>query len=349
MPVIDSPTVVAFTSPAEMADHVIGLLRAEASHPGEAGLASRADLDEFMTGLADYARWQLFDEAQFPMSADGMQHVIVGTRLMAERVQRYRRIVLPMAVALATGCAWGGPQQDYLWTRMVNTIANTMPMMGGNSALLELRRYPTVMALYAAALGATYGQRYSALRAVTMDAQVRKGGLSVPVTGIASPLAPFASDAAASVIALISNGEQVTDEQIDAVYEGRLPGRRTPAPDILHAHLRAPFAQLIPDDEEYDEVFDAAELLLTLIAVDAKAQAKAQGSTAYLCGGWTGRFVRREQHRAKKSTAEMHARIRSEGAAWAPLGGGLFGGSALRAITALESYANQFSLPLSAW
>jgi hypothetical protein len=219
----------------------------------------------------------------------------------------------------------------------MRVLANTTPIQGGQTVLLDLRRYPTMAALYAAGLGALYRRNYSALRAVTVDAKFRKDGELIPVIGVCHTWAPYSGfEAAASLVARETDGQTTTDQEIRDLNSGKLGRRHTPASDHLHAQLRDTLRPVIHDAVEYTETFDELEVLLALVAADAKLQAKDIGVSLY--GAWVGAYSWRDRYSKVSAPERMQKQFESAGSAWEPLQAGLFGSSAERAEAAFATF-----------
>lgn len=295
------------------------------------------ELDDYVTRLADAARAECLDTARFPTSSAAFSardwRAIADEYI--ERCDAYWQTVAPTCEALLAGCAWGKVGNDALWSRAMRTVANTTPMEGGTSVLLELRTYPRIMALYAGAIGAVARSNYSALRAITMDAKVRDQGRTVPVVGECHIWTPFSgAEVMASVVAMHTDGTLNLDSDLEPLIQGRKGKRKTPVSDDLHARLREPARSLIGDDDEYSGTFDRVEVLLGVIAQDNKHSLEMKGIYAH--GGWVGRY--RWRGRSGGHAFDLvRAELEEAGIAWAPLQVGLFGGSADRADSAFEA------------
>lgn len=102
--------------------------------------------------------------------------------------------------------------------------------------------------------------------------------------------------------------------------------------DYLHEALRPQFADY--SDTEYDELFDEAEVMLSLIMADLLAQR----SNPYT-EPWLGRFVKEAAECADMQDSRcgrILTTAKAAGRQWPPLQAGLFGGSTER----FESAAN---------
>lgn len=292
------------------------------------------ELDDYVTDLADSARRQCLDPIRFPTSADEMRTPALAARFVIDRVSEYWHIIGHLAEALAAGCSRGTLDHDPLWSRAMRTIANTTPMEGGQTALLELRGYPRVMVMYAAALGAVARGQYHSLREICVDAKYRDQGREVPVIGVSNPWLPFSQmQFVASMPAMHSDGTGASDADIEALRQGRKGVRKSPLSDDLHARLRDTLRPTIRDDDEYDDTFDRVEVLFGVIAEDAATQEKASGR--YVPGGWTGRYTWRNRF-APDTFSAIHNELISQKSSWPPLKAGLFDGSEERANEAFN-------------
>ena len=208
-------------------------------------------------------------------------------------------------------------------------------MEGGQTALLSLRAYPRVMVMYAGALGSVARDQYRSLRAITVDAKFRDQGNEVPVIGVSNPWIPFSEISfVASALAIQTDGTPVSDEDIEALRQGRKGVRLSPISDDLHCRLREILRPTVRDDDDYDEIFDRVEVLLGVIAEDAASQQKAAGY--YLPDGWTGRYTWRSRFAPGGTFGKIRNEFLSQKSSWPPLTAGLFGGSTERANEAFK-------------
>jgi len=189
--------------------------------------------------------------------------------------------------------------------------------------------------LYASGLGSVSRDNYRSLRAVTSDARVRRDGRSVPVIGVASTTRPFSNvPIPPQVMAFEASGEDVTDDDIDALTTGRKGRRFTPVSDYLHDRLREMFRTMIPEDEEYTERFDRLEVFFALIAADARFESI--DSRIHLDMPWYGSFTWRHAYSDDPIEQQIQHEFLRFKDLWDPLRAGLFDGSAERAGRAFE-------------
>lgn len=131
--------------------------------------------------------------------------------------------------------------------------------------LLDLRRWPLIPVLYAAALATVHRGRFGALRAVAVDAVARNArGEKVPVIGGAHLAMPFDDEPmTVQVLSLqVEKQQPVTDDVLSRLRNGRMGKRYTPGSMLLEQLLREPLRPVIPDDDDYLETFDRTEVLL---------------------------------------------------------------------------------------
>jgi hypothetical protein len=292
------------------------------------------ELDDLLSSETNRIREQLLDENRFPTSSSRVDHSPNALWYIVEQCNQYWDVVAPLAQTLVVGCAWGQEQHAPLWARSIQAIAGPAARAsGGQTVLLDLRRYPVLPILYAAGISSVYRQNFVSLRAVTSDARVQRDGRIVPLVGTAALWGPFSNyQVAAQVLALLAAGQQVTTETIQDLSTGRKGRRYTPVSDHLHDRLRQSFDTMIPEDADYTEAFDRLEVLLSLLAIDAKRVAGARG--IYLDSPSLGAFTWRHRYIAQAIELVVHEEFLSAGAAWRPLQAGLMDGSAERAEAA---------------
>jgi hypothetical protein len=103
---------------------------------------------------------------------------------------------------------------------------------------------------------------------------------------------------------------------------------------VQSAWIRAA-ADLILDDREYTEVFDALEVLLGVILTDLRSEP----NDSYVPGPWYGAVTWRDRHARPTPEQQLLDRLRAKGDAAPEVQAGLFGGSGERAIHAAETFA----------
>ena len=298
------------------------------------------ELEDLVLGLACEARAKLLYTVQFPIESSHLADKIEGIRYLATQCMKYWESVQPLCEALTAGCTWGTADQENIWSRAVEGIANTAPaQLSGQSVLLDLRRFPTLPVLYSGGVSAVYRNNYGALRALTIDAQTRTAyGEKVPLIGAAHLSAPFAHNEITSQVLVrhVESGS-VDDDMIQGLIDQRVGRRYTPVADLLFSLLRDLLRPLIVDDEDYQRAFVRLETLLDLIAIDAQLQAE---PGVYIPGPSFGSYTWRYRH-GPPAEQILQVEYEKSGANWAPLAAGLFGSSGPRVEAAFDRYLSQ--------
>jgi hypothetical protein len=294
------------------------------------------ELDDYFTVLANETRQACLDPDEFPTTSDALgKGNATAAQFVIERCDRYWEVSRPLCEAMAIGCTWATREHDALLARTMRVIGNTTPLEGGQQVPLELRAYPRILTLYAGALGALARDNYQALHAISIDAKNRHEGHNVPVISVCNIWVAFTADWMASAVARHTDGVPATPEEIDG-FTRRSGGRKTPVSDDLHSRLRETVRPMIPDNDDYDEIFDRVEVLLGVIAQDVSTAEHAAGRYAH--GGWVGRYVWRNRGRYNMFDL-VQAELAEAGDSWPPLVAGFFGGDTARAEAAFDELA----------
>ncbi len=304
--------------------------------------SQQIQLEDFVMEKANHAATALLDTDKFPASSTKLTNSFEGHRFLLSQADRYWKEVEPLIEVLVVAGTWARPEQSGLWSRAIARVANTATAeRGGNTALLDLRRYPVLPLLYAGGVAAVHRGNYETLRAITWDARVRQDAdHSQPLVGTAHVWRPFSNaELVAQLLAFRSSGDDIDEALFERLRTGRQGKRYTPVSDHLHNRLRDYLRTPIPDDIDYTETFDRLEVLLGTLAIDAAKQAAK--ANAYLPGAWYGSFTWRDRHSTTPLEQRILAEIESEGEGWPPMQAGLFGGSAARAKSAMEQFVEE--------
>ena len=206
--------------------------------------------------------------------------------------------------------------------------------------LTSLRWFPVLAVVYTGALAALHQRNYTALRSIAVDARVRDPmDGRVPFIARAHPWRPFSRfEVVPQLLAFRASGVELNRELAEELIAGSRGKRYTPVSDYLHDMLRNKFRTDLPDDAEYSELFDRAEALLALIAIDADSHLRRERT--YFDGPYFGRFTWREQymHGDGGVAGSLARELSHQGEQWGPLRAGLFGGSLERATVALQAF-----------
>ena len=109
------------------------------------------------------------------------------------------------------------------------------------------------------------------------------------------------------------------------------PDNKWVAPRSQHIHreLRSAFAELIPSDDDYDEVFDRFEYIVSLVETDLESEAR---DVLSIGGQWLDRRARGFTLLPEGIAERVRKEVDRELEAWSPLQAGLFQGSVERLL-----------------
>ena len=307
-------------------DKLEALDRLNSPHPLSATLAV-ASLKKFV--VEDRFRIQLNDlvmsevERLFAqLSSLNVSAYSLDCDSIKQRLELYENSSQILTALIANGCFWGTEEQAVIWSRAIIRILDLAPMAGGTTVLLNLRRYPALLALYAGGIACVAADKYGTLKVLLRDSR----------TSI---------DAAAE-------GKDAMLVRKMAIYE-ILPGealnkcsnqnRKTPCSDRLHKELREIFRTLIPSDVKYDDLFDRWEYMLSLVGFDTTTDDGGYFSAAVGRFGWRNRGFGRDSASITVVLFDEFVKKNSLGG-WAPITSGLFE-SPDRFVKAVEGFKEQ--------
>lgn len=312
----------------ELAEKVRAIKEHNQPHPLSAPLAV-ASLKQYLS--EDRHRIRLHDlvmnetervygqigEELFPVQ--GGQGFATNEAFNAEllrQVRSYEALTDILGAMFITGCFWSEPHHDHLWAKSASRVANPPDVRGQvSTALVNLRRYPAVLLLYAGGIASIAADRYHTLKALLTHAHIREEYGRPGDHPVALVLYPGA----------------LLEQSIAQRLPG-MEGHYTPMSDWLFATLREPLREIAPDDRLYERLFDRFEYLLALVHTDLDGQSNGPGRFSAPLGCFSWRYRREPQYISRIIQQE----IESQQQAWLPLQAGLFGGSLerLRAVKA---------------
>ena len=162
----------------------------------------------------------------------------------ARRMAIYEEATAGLVALLATGAMFSDrDEHDRLWARSVERLATRSMVRGGKTVLLEMQQYPTLLALYALALGAAAAERLESVALVLGSVKVDDQGQQLPVGVSAASWGVLNHDAVKHSI-------------------GGFERRKTPISDHLLDVLRPAVARIIQDDGRLENLYDEVEYLL---------------------------------------------------------------------------------------
>jgi hypothetical protein len=205
---------------------------------------------------------------------------------------------------VANGCFWGTEEQSELWSSAVIRLLDLAPPAIGTSVLVSLRRYPALLALYAAGIACVTAGKFRTLKVLLRDSRT---SVDVPFEG---------KDAM-----LIRKIAIYQILPVDAFNRCSNERRKTPGSDRLHKELREIFRTLIPSDAKYDNFFDRWEYILSLVGFDTYSEDGGNFSPPVGRFGWHNRGLGSDS--AGVITAVLDEFNKRNGA-WEPIASGLF-------------------------
>jgi len=235
------------------------------------------------------------------MPVSGSRDVVAEARLRLSQYEAAAAIVRDLFV---TAGRWCTPAHSELLIESIERLGN-QPETGGVTVLINLRRYPSVLVLYAGGIAAVASGNLRVLRTLLLGPRLRNDradGVRRPAVQELYPQAVLDSREGSAVL----TPSQET---------------HTPLNNHLFEVLREPLRDAIPGDEEYSEFFDLFEYLLALVYVDSLV---ADGAST----PWfpVGRFGWRSRWRQTPAVVERLAReADAMGDQWVGVSFGLFG------------------------
>jgi hypothetical protein len=237
---------------------------------------------------------------------------------LASRVGAYEELSAELSRSVALVGHWSDDAGARLVGRLVGRLANALGRSNGQVPWLKLDRYPALLAMYAAGIGAVAAGREELLAQI-----LTCNGLLEQSRWTANVLVLYPGNV------------------IDHRLAQQLPGlerRHTPVSDHLAEVLGPWLTDIEPDKKAFERTFDRFELLLGLFFYDLGAQRDR--------GGWApmGSFQWRYRY-GETIWDDLAKEIEDSGDGWPLLKAGSFGGSLERLQASSKAY---FSLVASA-
>lgn len=279
------------------------------------------ELDEFVMGVAADIRDGLSNGERFSPQSPAELSPGQWVDLIASRLNAYEEILKPLAEILVVASVWGEPKHEGLWKRAVSLVANVR-QESGNTVLLALQDFIPIHLTYVSALASVARENYYCLTSI-LAIPVRRLHDRQPLierlhTGIL-----FETAWLGEAVLIRAEGKDMDDHLIERYRKGLESKRYTPVSDYLYTSIRSLFTSLVPDDQDFEDIFDQTELLLSLKAFIARIDALAGNRYAY--GPWFGRFTWKMQYRNRQLLDEFVSTIVRHGTNWKPYQHGLLG------------------------
>lgn len=293
-------------------DKVSSLRELSVAHPLSSKLAVQS-LKRYLPNPQDEIRLHdlLARETENVVSACSPSHFSFDGSFsqeeFAKRVSSYEATTEILQSLLATGCFWGTRAQIPIWVRALQRLANP-PLPGGGpyrEIWQRLSYYPSLLLFYAGGIGAVAAKKYDTLAAVAWQPMVHNR-----LRGKLGPLA-----------ASVNTGNFLSGTDAQNFNPGQ--SFKTPTSEHLFGVLRPRFSDLLPEDSEYQRIFDEFEYLICLDFIYRSGN----GSGSFSSWPPIGSFVWRHALEPNRLIDELSKQAEAQGNDWAPLKAGFVGGS----------------------
>ena len=162
----------------------------------------------------------------------------------AERMELYERAMSTLVALLANGAFFSDRvEHDRLWVRCTELLATRTQEQAGLSVLVDMQQYPTLLALYALALGALAADRVDSIARVLTGITVQEGSEPMPVAVAAASLHVLKPD--------------TVKRSLDG-----FASRKTPVSDHLCDLMGPAMSGIVVDQQRLADLFDEVEYLL---------------------------------------------------------------------------------------
>ena len=162
----------------------------------------------------------------------------------AERMELYERAVSSLMALLANGAFFSDRvEHDRLWVRCTELLATRPQEQAGLNVLVGMQQYPTLLALYALALGALAADRVDSIARVLTGITVQEGSEPMPVAVAAASL------------------HVLKHETVKRSLDG-FERRKTPVSDHLCDLMGPVISSIVADQQRLEDLFDEVEYLL---------------------------------------------------------------------------------------
>ena len=161
-----------------------------------------------------------------------------------ERMELYERAMSTLMALLANGAFFSNRvEHDRLWVRCIELLAMRARERAGLSVLVDMQQYPTLLALYALALGALAADRVESIARVLTDITVHEELEPMPVAVAAASWHVLRPD--------------TLKRSLDGFER-----RRTPVSDHLWDLMGPAMSSIVVDQQRLEDLFDEVEYLL---------------------------------------------------------------------------------------
>ncbi len=260
---------------------------------------------------------------RFPLT-----NVEVTKEFFQKRMHEYETITEILLKMFSTISYFGQKEHSYLLTKVLNRLSSLPRERDtGIVPLIKLQYYPSLLLLYAGAISALAANKYSNLRAILLDSQYRN-----PLLGEKKPLI-----SKVYTWAVFSDGwhKMVPLENAEIKY--------TPVSEYLNEILYEYLADYLPDRQEFNEIFDLFEYILSLTYIDLTGNIRAP------YGFFAWRYKDYEEDKRKSPLDEFIGQVIQQRSEAEILKVGFFKGSVEKFKEIVEKYKSRLKEVTKEW
>ena len=159
-------------------------------------------------------------------------------------MELYERAMSTLMALLANGAFFSDRvEHDRLWVRCTELLATRTQEQAGLTVLVDMQQYPTLLALYALALGALAADRVDSIARALTGITVQEGSEPMPVAVAAASLHVLKRD--------------TVKRSLDGFER-----RKTPISDHLCDLMGPVMSGMVGDQQRLEDLFDEVEYLL---------------------------------------------------------------------------------------
>ncbi|MFE6255857.1 toll/interleukin-1 receptor domain-containing protein [Agromyces sp. NPDC057865] len=295
------------------------------------------DYEEFLEGIRERLLHALADRDRFPIHGASGTSAEDEARAWMSRIQDYDSLLADVIEPMKLLGMYGEPSHRPGITQFMRGVATESTQIVGLDLYRHAHEYPALVLSYVIGLAAYARSNFGMFRAATSDVTVRLPQVIVPFVAYAGNRSVTGggnwADWVGSLVSHADEGEEITDDLIQALAKHQAPRRYTPISDHLFTLLAPLFESQYFGDEEFAEGFDRVEVMFDAITEDTRSTVKNfyGGRNGY------GRYTWRYKHVETPIEQTVLNELEAAGAGWTPLLGGLFGGEFERAKASLTS------------
>ena len=160
-----------------------------------------------------------------------------------QRMRTYEEASARLATLLAVGARFSDTERhDQLWADTVDRLANRPLAGSGKTHLIRMQQYPTLLAIYAVALGSAAANRVE------------------PIARLLGTITIEAQNYRTRLVAAVNAWQVCDGDMLRQLVEG-LENEPSPVSTRLLQVLRPMAAELVPDYQRFETLFDEVEYL----------------------------------------------------------------------------------------